>query len=81
MRRITHLHSSAHFTIPLRVKPLVPTRKHKFQNSFQDSLNPFRNCGKAEIGTSSHYLFHCSKYSEELMSLLNAILDNAISLQ
>ena len=52
-------------------------REHKFKHSFQDSLNPFCSCGKGEVETSSHYLLHCSNYSEERLALLNtlAVLD------
>ena len=48
-------------------------REHTFKNSFQDSLNPFCSCGKGEVETSSHYLLHCSNYSEERLALLNTI--------
>ena len=48
-------------------------REHKFKHSFQDSLNPFCSCGKGEVETSSHYLLHCSKCSEEQFTLLNTI--------
>ena len=48
-------------------------REHKFKYSFQDSLNPFCSCGKGEVETSSHYLLHCSNYSEERLALLNTI--------
>ena len=55
-------------------------RKHKFKHSFQDSLNPFCRCGKGEVETSSHYLLHCSIYSEERLALLNTIKNIAMSL-
>ena len=48
-------------------------REHKFKHSFQDSLNPFCSCGKVEVEASSHYLLHCSNYSEERLALLNTI--------
>ena len=48
-------------------------REHKFKNSFQDFLKPFCSCGKGEVETSSHYLLHCSNYSEERLALLNTI--------
>ena len=44
---------------------LNPLREHKFRYSFQDSLNPFCSYGKREVEASSHYLLHCSNYSEE----------------
>ena len=55
-------------------------REQKFKHSFQDSLNPFRSCGKGEAETSSRYLLHCSNYSEERLALLNTIrnIDNSI---
>ena len=49
-----------------RLRPgLSHLREHKFQHSFQDSLNPFFSCAKGEVETSSQYLLHCSNYSEE----------------
>ena len=48
-------------------------REHKLKHSFQDSLNPFCSCGKGEVKTSSHYLLHCSNYSEERLVLLNTM--------
>ena len=48
-------------------------REHKFKHSFQDSFNPFCSCGKGEVETSSHYLLHCSNYSEEQLAVLNTI--------
>ena len=48
-------------------------REHKLKHSFQDSLKPFCSCGKGEVQTSSHYLFHCSNYSEEWLVLLNTM--------
>ena len=48
-------------------------REHTFKHSFQDSLNLFCSCGKGEVGNSSHYLLHCSNYSDERMYLLNTI--------
>ena len=48
-------------------------REHKFKQSFQDSLNPFCGRRKGEVETSSHYLVHCSNYSEIRLALLNTI--------
>ena len=48
-------------------------RGHKFKHNFLDSLNPFCSCGKGEVETISHYLLHCSNYSEERLALLNTI--------
>ena len=47
-------------------------RKHKFNHSFQDCLNPLCFCGN-EIETSTHYLLHCPTYTKERMTLLNKI--------
>ena len=55
-------------------------REHKFKHSFQDSLNPFCSCGKGEVETSSHYLLHCSNYSEERLALLNTIRNIGMSI-
>ena len=48
-------------------------REHMFKQCFQDSLFPFCSCGKGGVKTSSHYLLHCSNYSEERLALLNSI--------
>ena len=48
-------------------------REHKFNHSFQDSLNPYCSCEKGEAETSSHYLLHCSNYSGQRLALLNTI--------
>ena len=52
---------------------LSHVKEIKFKHSFQDSLNPFYSCRKSEVETSSHYLLHCSNYSEEQFALLNTI--------
>ena len=52
---------------------LTNLREHKFKHSFQDSFDPFCSCGKVEVETSSHYLLHCSNYSDERLALLNTI--------
>ena len=62
--------------IPRGIKLLSRLRlglSHLKEHSFQDSLNLFCSCGKGEIETSSHYLLHCSNYSEERLALLNTI--------
>ena len=48
-------------------------REHKFKHSFEDSLNPLCICGSGDIESTSHYLLHCSEYSNERMTLLNKI--------
>ena len=54
-------------------------REHKFKHTFQDSLNPFYSCIKGEVETSSHYLLHCSDYSEKRLTLLNTIRNIDVS--
>ena len=55
-------------------------RTHRFKHSFQDSLKTFLSCGKSEVETSSHYLFHCSNYWEERLALLNTVKNINISI-
>ena len=54
-------------------------RDHKFQYSFQDSLNPICNCG-TDVETTTHYLLHCLLFSDERLILINNIrnIDNSI---
>ena len=33
-------------------------REHKFKHSFQDSINPFCNCGQ-DIESATHFFLHC----------------------
>ena len=47
-------------------------REHKFKHSFQDCRNPLCFCGNG-IETSTHYLVHCSIYTNERMTLLKKI--------
>ena len=46
--------------------------QHKFNHSFQDSLNPLCNFG-AEVISASHFLLHCLIYSNDRSSLLSTI--------
>ena len=39
-------------------------REHKFRHNFQDSLDPFCNCGR-HIETTIHFFLHCSNYSNQ----------------
>ena len=52
-------------------------REHKFNHSFQDSLNPFCSCGLG-IESTAHYLLHCPTYITERGTLLSTIenIDN-----
>ena len=47
--------------IRLRVG-LSHLRENKFRHNFQDSLDPFCNCGR-HIKTTIHFFPHCSNYS------------------
>ena len=47
-------------------------RHHKFKHSFQDSLNLICNCG-TNVETTTHYLLHCSLFSDERLILINNI--------
>ena len=47
-------------------------REHKFRHNFQDSLDPFCNCGR-HIETTIHFLLHCSNYSNQRKILLEQI--------
>ena len=47
-------------------------REHKFKHSFLNSLNTIFSCGQ-NIETSTHFLLHCSNYSNERLTFLNII--------
>ena len=49
--------------------------EHKFKHSFQDSLNPFCNCG-LNIESSEHYLLHCPMYLTERRRTLLSTIEN-----
>ena len=57
-------------------------REHKFKHSFQDSLNPFCNCGLENESTVflSFHLLHCPTYITERRILLSTIenIDNSL---
>ena len=46
-------------------------RFHKVKHSFQDTFNPFCNCGT--VGTTIHYLLHCPNFSKERLTLFNKL--------
>ena len=54
-------------------------RDNKFKHSFQDSLNPICSCG-TDVETTTHYLLHCSLFSDERLILISNIrnIDNNI---
>ena len=47
-------------------------RDHKFNHSFQDSLNPICNCG-TDVDTTARYLLHCPLFSDERLILIKNI--------
>ena len=47
-------------------------QEHKFKHGFLDSLKPICSCGQ-NIETSTHFLLHCSNYSNERLTFLNII--------
>ena len=47
-------------------------QEHKFNYGFLDSLNPICSCGQG-TETSTHFLVHCSNYSNERLFFLNII--------
>ena len=47
-------------------------REHKFEHSFQDSLNAICSCGN-DIEMSAHYLLQCPNFSNERPLFLNII--------
>ena len=51
---------------------LSHSREHKFKHGFLDSLDPVCSCGQ-DIETSTHFLLHCSNYSNERLTFLNII--------
>ena len=47
-------------------------REHKFKHGFLDSFSPICSCGQ-NIETSTHFLLHCSNYSNERLTFQNII--------
>ena len=47
-------------------------REHKFKHGFLDSLNPGCSCCQ-DIEVSTHFLLHCSNYSNERLTFVNTI--------
>ena len=46
--------------------------EHKFRDNFQDSLDPFANCGQ-HIETTTDSFLHCSNYSNQNKTLFEKI--------
>ena len=55
----------------LRVR-LSHLHERKFRQNFQDSLDPFCNCGR-HIETTIHFFLHCSNYSNQRKTLFEKI--------
>ena len=47
-------------------------REHKFQNNFQNCLNPLCSCGSS-IKSTSHFLFHCPIFHHKRHTLLSTL--------
>ena len=65
---------SLHFTLlpnPQEIADLVKFTEEILDGKLQFLCSDSR--GKGEVGTSSHYLLHCSNYSEEWLALVNTI--------
>ena len=73
-----HSPKSIRYEIKLRLG-LSHLRKHKFKHSFQDTLNPFCDCG-CEVETTAHFLLHCPQFSTQRSTLFNQIksIDSSI---
>ena len=48
--------------------------ERKFRHNFQDSLEPFCNCGW-HLETTAHFFLHCSNYSHQRKTLFEKIRD------
>ena len=66
-------HNSKGIKLLTRLKlGLSHLREHKFKHGFLDSLKPICSRGQ-NIETSTHFLLHCSYYSNERLTFLNII--------
>ena len=55
-------HSSKGIKYEIKSRPgLSHLREHKFKHSFQDTLNPFCDCG-CEIEKTAHFHLHCPSF-------------------
>ena len=54
-------------------------REHRFRHNFQDSLNPFCNCGQ-HIETTIHLFLRCPYYSNQRKILFQKISNTKRSL-
>ena len=55
-----HSPKGVKYEIRLRLG-LSHLREHKFKHSFQDTLNPFCDCG-CETETTGHFPLHCPQF-------------------
>ena len=70
---VSRCHNPKGIKLLTRLKlDLSHLREHKFKHGFLDSLNPICSCGQ-NIETSTHFLLHCSNYSNERLTFLNII--------
>ena len=51
---------------------LIRLREHKLRHNFQDSLDPFCNCGR-HTETTIHFFLHCSNYSNQRKTIFEKI--------
>ena len=63
-------HRGIKLITPVRVG-LSHLHWHKFKHCFQDTLNPVCSCG-FDVESTSHYVLHCPKYSDERQALPSA---------
>ena len=54
-------------------------REHKFRLNFQESLDPFCNCGW-HVETTTHLFLHCSNYPNQKTTLFEKIINTKRSL-
>ena len=73
-----HNHYGIKLLTRLRVG-LSHLHEHKFRHSFQDSLDPFCNCGRY-IETTINFFLHCSNYSNQIKTLFEKISNTKRSL-
>ena len=58
-----------------RIRPeFSHLREHKLKHSFQDTLNPIRNCGN-DVESAIHFFFHCSLFNNERRTLLDILVN------
>ena len=75
-------HSTINVHNPHGIKLLTRLRvglshlhEHKFRRNFQDSLDPFCNCGGILKQLGIHFFLHCSNYSNQRKTLFEKIIN------